>query len=72
MMLSGEDLCRTTSKGKRYLPEEAKLVHFGEGPFTVPFVSTRKKKVELFPLTTKAAKPGAKGVKVAHLDEVAL
>jgi len=72
MMLSGEDLCRTTSKGKRYLPEDAKLVHFGEGPFTVPFVSTRKRKVELFPLTAKAAKPGAKGVKVANLDEVTL
>ena len=72
MMLSGEDLAKTTSKGKRYLPDEAKLVYFGEGPFTVPFVSTRKKKVELFPLTTKAAKPGAKGVKVANLEEVAL
>ena len=72
MVLSGEDLAKTTRKGKRFVPEDARLVHFGEGSFTVPFVSTRKRKVELFPLTTKAAKPGARGVKVANLGEVAL
>jgi hypothetical protein len=68
--LSGSDLCRATSKGKSVLPEGATMVHFGEGPYSVPWVSSRKKKVELFPVTTKAGKPGAKGVKVANLTEI--
>jgi DNA gyrase subunit A len=70
--LSGSDLCRATSKGKSVLPEGATMVHFGEGSYTVPWVSTRKKKVELFPVNTKPGKPGAKGVKVANLDEITL
>lgn len=68
--LSGTDLCRVTSKGKSVLPEGATMVHFGEGSYTVPWVSPRKKKVELFPVTTKAGKPGAKGVKVANLTDI--
>lgn len=72
MMINGADLCRTTSKGKRALPDGATLLHFGEGSYTVPWVSTRKKKVELFPVNVKAGKPGAKGVKVADLSEVTL
>ena len=68
--LSGTDLCRTTSKGKSVLPETARMVYFGEGSYSVPWVSDRKKKVELFPVTTKEGKPGAKGVKVAQLDEI--
>jgi DNA gyrase subunit A len=70
MMVSGADLCRTTSSGKRVLPEGATLLHFGEGSYTVPWVSPRKKKVELFPVSVKAGKPGAKGIKIANLDEV--
>ena len=46
------------------------MVHFGEGSYTVPWVSTRKKKVELFPVTTKAGKPGAKGVKIAQVADI--
>jgi len=36
----------------------------------VPWVSTRKKKVELFPVSTKQGKPGGKGIKVASLAEI--
>jgi hypothetical protein len=72
MMINGEDLSKTTSKGKRALPEGAVLLHFSEGSYTVPWVSTRKKKVELFPVSTKPGRPGGKGVKVANLDEVKL
>jgi hypothetical protein len=72
MMINGADLCRTTSKGKNALPEGAKFLHFGEGSYTVPWVSSRKKKVELFPVSVKQGRPGAKGVKVASLSEVAL
>jgi hypothetical protein len=72
MMINGADLCKTTSKGKRALPEGATLLHFGEGSYTVPWQSARKKKVELFPLGVKAGRPGGKGVKVADLTEVKL
>lgn len=72
MMIDGKDLCRATSKGKRWLPEGAEFQFFGEGSYTVPWVSSRKKKVELFPVTIKAGRPGSKGVKVASLSEVKL
>jgi DNA gyrase/topoisomerase IV subunit A len=72
MMIDGKDLCRVTSKGKRWLPEGAEFQFFGEGSYTVPWVSPRKKKVELFPVTIKAGRPGSKGVKVASLSEVKL
>jgi DNA gyrase subunit A len=72
LSISGEDLCRTTSTGKRFIPETATLVHFGEGPYKVLWVSTRKKTIELSPLTVKMGKPGAKGIKVAHMEEVTL
>jgi DNA gyrase subunit A len=70
--IDGADLCRVTSKGKNALPPGAELKYFGEGSYTVPWVSPRKKKVELFPLTTKAGKPGAKGIKVANIEEITL
>jgi DNA gyrase subunit A len=72
MMINGADLSKTTSKGKRALPDGAVLLHFSEGSYTVPWVSARKKKVELFPVSTKPGRPGGKGVKVASLDEVKL
>jgi DNA gyrase subunit A len=71
MSLSGEDLCRTTSKGKSYLPADATLVYFGEDPYTVKFASKRKKDVVLTAATAKAARPGAKGSKVASLTDLA-
>jgi DNA gyrase subunit A len=70
MTVAGEDLCKVTSKGKQCLPDGAELLYFGEGSYTVPWANPRKKKVELFPVTTKQAKPGAKGNKVANLSEI--
>jgi DNA gyrase/topoisomerase IV subunit A len=70
--IDGADLCKVTSKGKQALPEGAQLLYFGEGPYSVPWVSSRKKKVELFPVNTKKGKPGAKGIKIANLDDVTL
>jgi hypothetical protein len=72
MMVAGEDLCKVTSKGKRLIPDEATLLYFGEGSYVVPWASTRKKKVELFPVSTKQGKPGSKGTKVAALGDVTL
>jgi DNA gyrase subunit A len=72
MMVAGEDLCKVTSKGKKVIPEEAQLLYFGEGSYVVPWASNRKKKVELFPVSTKQGKPGAKGIRVASLSEVTL
>jgi DNA gyrase subunit A len=70
--IEGSDLCKVTSKGKNVIPLGAELKYFGEGTYTVPWVSTRKKKVELSPSTAKTGKPGAKGIMLAHVDEVAL
>jgi DNA gyrase/topoisomerase IV subunit A len=72
MMVAGEDLCKVTSKGKKVIPEEAQLLYFGEGSYVVPWASSRKRKVELFPVSTKQGKPGAKGVKIASISEVTL
>ena len=72
MMVAGEDLCKVTSKGKRVIPEEATLLYFGEGSYVVPWASTRKKKVELFPVSTKQGKPGGKGIKVASITDITL
>jgi DNA gyrase subunit A len=72
MMVAGEDLCKVTSKGKRVIPEEAQLLYFGEGSYVVPWASSRKRKVELFPVSTKQGKPGGRGIKVASITEVTL
>ena len=70
MMITGEDLTKVTSKGKRMIPDGNTILYFGEGSYTVPWANPRKKKVELFPVTTKQGKPGGKGIKIASLDEV--
>ena len=72
MTVSGEDLTKVTSKGKQALPPGATMLYFGEGSYVVPWVSTRKKKVELFPVSTKQGKPGGRGTKVAVLSDVTL
>lgn len=72
VVLTGEDLCKTTSKGKKWMPAEAEFVYFGEGNYLVPWVSSRKKKVELSLSTVKEGKPGCKGTKVANLGETTL
>jgi hypothetical protein len=70
VVLSGADLCRANSKGKRWMPEGAEFVHFGEGSYTVPWISPRKKKVELFPVAVRKGRPGAKGQVVAKAEDV--
>ena len=72
LAIDGADLCRVTSKGKSILPEGATLAYFGEGSYTVPWASPRKKKVELFPVSTKQGKPGGKGTKVASVTDLSL
>ena len=72
MMVAGEDLSKVTSKGKRVIPDGATLLYFGEGSYVVPWASSRKRKVELFPVSTKQGKPGAKGIKVAAISDVTL
>ena len=72
MMITGEDLTKVTSKGKRVIPEGNTILHFSESPYTVPWVNPRKKKIELFPITTKQGKPGGKGIKVAALTDITL
>jgi DNA gyrase subunit A len=71
MALDGETLCRTTSTGKQWLPEGATLTYFGENPFTVEWVSTKKKPTKI-DLSVKLGKPGAKGAKIANLNEIKL
>lgn len=68
--LSGEDLVKTTSKGKRFLPEDAKLVHLSEDVYTVEFKSARKKDKVVTLGDLKAGKPGSKGVNIAKLADL--
>jgi DNA gyrase/topoisomerase IV subunit A len=72
VVVSGEDLCRANSKGKRWLPEGAEFEYFGEGSYVVPWASPRKKRVELRLAEVRQGRPGAKGQKVANVDEVNL
>jgi DNA gyrase/topoisomerase IV subunit A len=71
MVLSGADLIKANSRGKSYLPEGAELVHFGEGSYSVPWTSKRKKALTV-DLTFKAGKPGGKGGKIAQIEDVTL
>ena len=71
MALDGETLCRTTSTGKQWLPDGATLTYFGEKPFTIEWVSTKKKPTKI-DLSVKLGKPGAKGAKIANLTEIKL
>jgi DNA gyrase subunit A len=70
MVVKGEDLCKSTSKGKKWLPEGAKLVYFGEGTHTIEWVSKRKKPM-VVTLETKVGKPGARGVKIGDSKDIA-
>ena len=72
MTLDGASLTKTTSKGKLIAPEGATVLYLGEGSYVVPWVSPRKKKVELFPVSAKPGKPGGHGAKVANLSDVTL
>jgi len=72
MTISGKDLTRVTSKGKQVVPSGNTILYFGEGSYTVPWVNPRKKKVELFPVSTKPGKPGGKGIKVATITDISI
>lgn len=69
MVLEGDDLCRCTSTGKRWLPEGAECVYFGEGPYLLCWKSPRKKATKI-DLSFKGAKPGAKGLKVGLTKDI--
>ncbi len=71
MCLSGEDFCRTTSRGKRFIPEDSTLVYIGEGSYTVEFASKRKKPITLTPAKAKDLRPGSKGTKVCNIEDLA-
>jgi len=71
MALDGETLCRTTSTGKQWLPEGAVFMYFGEKPFTIEWISAKKKPTKI-DLSVKLGKPGAKGAKIANLTEIKL
>ena len=71
VVMSGCDICKVTSSGKRWLPEGALLRHFGETGYTVNWVSSRKKPVKL-DMSIKAGKPGCKGTKIADVKEIKL
>ena len=68
MVVAGEHLAKTTSKGKAILPEGASILHFSEKPYTVNFVSSRKKPITL-DLAVKPGKPGGSGIKIANLAD---
>jgi DNA gyrase/topoisomerase IV subunit A len=71
MTVSGTDLAKTTSKGKKLVPENATILHFSESEYKVPWASSRKKSLSLN-LEVKLGKPGGSGVKIAALSEVTL
>jgi hypothetical protein len=71
MVVSGEDLAKVTSRGKAILPEGSNIVHFSEDPYTVKWVSPRKKPTTL-DLKVKVGRPGGRGVKIGNLSDITL
>lgn len=71
-VIEWETLTRTTSKGKRWLPEGAELIHLGTDSYELKFQSARKKPKPLTAKILKARPIGGKGAKVAKLEEVKL
>jgi DNA gyrase subunit A len=65
-----EDLLRTTSKGKRWMPEDAELLHVGTSPYELKYQSSRKKPKVLSAKTLKARPVQGKGNKVAKVEEI--
>jgi DNA gyrase subunit A len=65
-----EELLRTTSKGKRWLPEDAELVYIGTDPYELKYQSSRKKPKVLSAKTLKARPVQGKGSKLAKAEEV--
>jgi DNA gyrase subunit A len=69
MTIAGEHLAKVTSKGKAILPEGTTILHFSEKPYTVHFVSNRKKPLTL-DRTTQPGKPGGLGIKIGALLDI--
>jgi len=72
MSLAGEDLCRTTSSGKNWLPDGAEFVSFGEGPVDLKWVSAKKQQGPITMANVKEGRPGAKGMLIANLSDLIL
>lgn len=70
--LDGTNLSKTTSKGKKWLPDGATLVYLGTKTYTLNYVSKRKKAKQLTVKTIKERPVGSKGNKIAALSEVVL
>lgn len=71
-VIQWEDLLRTTSKGKRWLPEDAELIHVGTNGYELKYQSSRKKPKILSAKTVKARPVHGKGNKIAKTEEVAV
>lgn len=71
-VIEWETLTKTTTKGKRWLPEGAELIHLGTDGYDLKYQSARKKAKPLTGKTLKARPIGGKGAKIAKLEEVKL
>lgn len=71
-VIEWETLTKTTTKGKRWLPEGAELIHLGTDGYDLKYQSVRKKAKPLTGKTLKARPVGGKGAKIAKLEEVVL
>lgn len=69
-LIPWETLQKTTSRGKRWLPDGAELLHLGDS-YTLPMSGRRKDKI-LSASTLKARPVGGKGTKLAKLEETSL
>lgn len=65
-----DELLRTTSKGKRWLPEDAELLHIGTDPYELKYASKRKKPKVISAKTIKPRPVYGKGNKLAKAEEV--
>lgn len=68
--LDGSLLCKTTSKGKRWMPEGATLLHLSQESFTLTFSSKRKKPKKLSVATVKERPVGSRGNKLCLAKDV--
>lgn len=71
-VIQGEHLCKTTSKGKRWLPQDSTLLYFGKGSYEINFVSKRRKPRKLTIKGTKQRALGGVGNKLFPIDEVVI
>lgn len=65
-----DELLRTTSKGKRWLPEGAELLHIGTDSYELKYTSKRKKPKVISAKTIKPRPVYGKGNKLAKVEEV--